>query len=429
MDIKKKNSKTNKEIVILVSFIEVVISDRLSMLDVSDIAKILRTNIFDKLNKFVGLKSLILGSGSGGWSNMYVEKFATGVKTMKHLVKFSLCYDCTDSIVKILIRNCKRTLRILDVEMSNQVTDEAADWIAQAENIHTLQIYHSGMTELGHGKLLLKLKKLKVLVRGGFLCEALEELSQSVKNPQLEIEEFWSSEDYFFHDNGQMALVQQMCPNMRKIMFQFSKEVMPDVLFLSNFDKLSELHLWVSAIPLTTQILNRSQDIFQGGEFYSDKINLMLTQVGLRLKVLYLIHADEIDERAIKTISRHCNNLETLGLSLCDFIDSVVRDEDEDEDDFYFRRREKEDMELMLELTTLSLVSDCPAKFTMLLLSSALNIEHFKTGQNCPLTDIDILDLFEKNQMKNLKSFNIPASPVLTLSTVELLMTYCEHIE
>ena len=236
--------------VILVSFIELIINDRLSILDVSDIYKILRTSIFDKLNKFVGLKTLILGSGTGGWSNTYVEKFATGVKTMKHLVKFSLCYDCTDSIVKILIRNCKRTLRILDVEMSQQVTDEAADWIAQAENIHTLQLYHCGMTEVGHAKLLLKLKKLKVLVRGGFLCEALEELSQSVKPPpQLEIEEFWSSEDYFFHDDGQMALVQQMCPKMRKIMFQFSKEVMSDVLFLSNFDSLSELHLWVKGIP------------------------------------------------------------------------------------------------------------------------------------------------------------------------------------
>ena len=106
------------------------------------------------------------------------------------------------------------------------------------------------MTEVGHAKLLLKLKKLKVLVRGGFLCEALEELSQSVKPPpQLEIEEFWSSEDYFFHDDGQMALVQQLCPKMRKIMFQFSKEVMSDVLFLSNFDSLSELHLWVKGIP------------------------------------------------------------------------------------------------------------------------------------------------------------------------------------
>lgn len=152
----------------------------------------------------------------------------------------------------------------------------------------------------------------------------------------------------------------------------------------------------------------------------------MLTQIGLRLKVLYLIHAEEIDERAIKTISRHCNNLETLGLYLCDFIDNVVR---EDEDDFYYRRREKEDMELMLELSTLALVSDCPAPLMLLLLSSALNIEHFKTGQHCHMTDGDILNLFEKNQMKNLKSFHIPASSVLTISTVELLMTYCDHIE
>ena len=78
-------------------------------------------------------------------------------------------------------------------------------------------------------------------------CEALEELSQTVKiPPKLEIEEFWSSEDYFFHDEAQMALVHQMCPKMRKMMFQFSKEVMTDVLFLVNFDNLSELHLWVS---------------------------------------------------------------------------------------------------------------------------------------------------------------------------------------
>ena len=81
----------------------------------------------------------------------------------------------------------------------------------------------------------------------------------------------------------------------------------------------------------------------------------MLTQVGVRLKVLYLIHADEIDERAIKTIARHCNNLETLGLYLCDFVDSVVRYEDDD--DFYYRRRGKEGMELMLDLTHLSLVN------------------------------------------------------------------------
>ena len=103
------------------------------------------------------------------------------------------------------------------------------------------------MTPAGHHTILVKLKRLKVLVRGGFLCEALEHISQHDVQPwpSLEIEEFWSSEEYFFHDEQQMGLVQQMCPRMRKMMFQFSREVMLDVLFLVNFQNLSELHLWV----------------------------------------------------------------------------------------------------------------------------------------------------------------------------------------
>ena len=103
------------------------------------------------------------------------------------------------------------------------------------------------MSSAGHHTILIKLKRLKVLVRGGFLCEALEHISQHAAQPwpRLEIEEFWSSEEYFFHDAQQMGLVQQMCPQMRKMMFQFSREVMLDVLFLVNFQNLSELHLWV----------------------------------------------------------------------------------------------------------------------------------------------------------------------------------------
>ena len=97
-----------------------------------------------------------------------------------------------------------------------------------------------------------------MLVRGGFLCEALEAISLAVPRsawPRLQLEEFWSSEDYFFHDAAQMALVREMCPRMRKIMFQFSKEVMTDVLFLTSFDNLNELHLWVRQDPTVASFL------------------------------------------------------------------------------------------------------------------------------------------------------------------------------
>ena len=243
----------------MVSFIDLILSDRLTALDLSQISKILRGNLYDRIHMLSGLKSLNLGSGTGGWSNMYIEKFSNGIRTMRHLVKFSLCYDCTDSILKILARNCRRTLRILDVEMSKQVTDLSGEFISQCSYIHTLHIFHTGLTEEGHYLLLTRLNMLKLLVRGDFLCEALEYINEhDENNPILALEEFWSSEDYYFHDDHQMDLVQKMCPKIRKMMFQFNKETMRDLLFLSNFENLSELHLWVKDWKILTQkkILN-----------------------------------------------------------------------------------------------------------------------------------------------------------------------------
>ena len=43
-----------------------------------------------------------------------------------------------------------------------QVTDDSASWMCQAQQLHTLQIFHTGMTEEGHAKLLTKLPNLKV---------------------------------------------------------------------------------------------------------------------------------------------------------------------------------------------------------------------------------------------------------------------------
>ena len=340
---------------------------------------------------------------------MYIEKFSSGLLKMKQLVKFSLCYDCTDSIIKLLTKNCKASLMIVDVEMSMQVTDASAELLSACKNIHTLHIFHTSMTVEGHSVILTQLKNLKLLVRGGFLCEALEYIQESRKNlPILEIEEFWSSEEYFFHDDRQMSLVQKMCPKIRKMMFQFSTEVMTDLLFLTKLSNLSELHLW-------------------GGEFYLDKINLVLTHIGIQLSVLYLIHTEELDDRAIIIISRHCPHLTTLGFYNCEFKERVL--DVSDEDLLYFPRREKEEIEPMLELNSLAIVSECIPKNAILLLSSALNIEHFKTGIHCQLTDPDVLLIFEKNRLQHLKSWNIPVSKFLTMECIQMLVNNCEKLQ
>ena len=126
----KNISRNSREMTIIVSFCDLIVSSQLKTLDLTDVPKILRFHLYDKLGCFRGLRSLILGSGTGGWSNMYIEKFSSGVLNMKHLVKFSLCYDCTDSIIKLLTRNCKASLMIVDVEMSMQVTDASAELLS-----------------------------------------------------------------------------------------------------------------------------------------------------------------------------------------------------------------------------------------------------------------------------------------------------------
>ena len=82
-------------------------------------------------------------------------------------------------------------------------------------------------------------------------------------------------------------------------MFQFNQEIAGDLFqALSPFRYLQELHNW-------------------GGEFYSDKLRELLELVGPQLRVLYLIHVDQIDLEALTFISRFCGGLDVLGLYNC----------------------------------------------------------------------------------------------------------------
>ena len=117
---------------------------------------------------------------------------------------------------------------------------------------------------------------LRIFVRGDFLCDVLDFLEAEDNLPEeLMLEEFWSSEEYFFHDTNQMQLVAKCCPRIRKMMFQFNKECVDDFLVLEPFACLSELHIW-------------------GGEFYIDRLNDLLYKMGYRLQVLYLVHVDQV---------------------------------------------------------------------------------------------------------------------------------------
>ena len=201
------------------------------------------------------------------------------------------------------MKNSIDFVQVLDVEHSAQVTDIGDEDICKCVFLVQLNIFHTGLTTFGQAKILGRLKRLKRLIRGDFLCEALallkaERLENDLPVPVLLLEEFWASEDYFFHDADQMALVAEMCPRIAKMMFQFDEQSAGSFLVLATFEHLVELHSW-------------------GGDYYRNGLDQLLLQIGTRLSILYLIHVDELDQQALHEISQRCPNLETLGFYNC----------------------------------------------------------------------------------------------------------------
>ena len=150
---------------------------------------------------FEGLKTLILGSGSGGWvPEAYSDKFLTALPKFNNLQCFSLKYDCTEVVLKVLSESCSKTLRLLDVERSLQVkTQSCVDYILSFRNLAELNIFRSGLQDSEICQILVALKNILHLPRGDYLCEVLEYLDEEVSlDIEFKIKEFWMSEDYFF---------------------------------------------------------------------------------------------------------------------------------------------------------------------------------------------------------------------------------------
>ena len=110
----------------------------------------IRTKLYNCLPLFKELRTLILGSGSGGWvTDVYAEKFAVGLPYMKSLVHLSLKYDCTSYFLHTLAETCRHNLRILDIEHSQQVKDDSVKPIKDLQQLLRLNIFHTGLSTQG----------------------------------------------------------------------------------------------------------------------------------------------------------------------------------------------------------------------------------------------------------------------------------------
>ena len=93
----------------------------------------------------------------------------------------------------MLSETCSSTLRILDVERSQQVKDTALPYILQFERLEELNVFGTSMGVESKAKLLVGLRDLVHLRRGDFLCDALEYLEEnhSAVNLRLKLQDFW----------------------------------------------------------------------------------------------------------------------------------------------------------------------------------------------------------------------------------------------
>ena len=405
----------------IVKFCNLLVHPLRRVLDLATVPQTIRTRLYGSLKCFVGLHTLILGSGSGGWvPEAYADKFSIALPRFDRLQQFSLKYDCTDIVLKVLSETCSNTLRSLDVERSQQVKEQkCVDYLLRFKNLVELNIFKTGFEDSEICQIIVALKELRHIPRGDFLCEVLEYLEEEVTlDIQFKFEEFWASEEYFFHSEEQMMLVAKYCPQIHTALFMFRDDCCRNLLILNNFDHLKDLDLW-------------------GGKFYTDGLIDFLHTCGHRLERLSLVHIEEMDKRAIAVITATCTKLEKLGLHNSEFIEITdqVRDDEafRDADRIIRYENEREIKSLlkpMLDLHTLKIVGECSEDMLTFILSFCLNLKHFSLGMATQISDQVLENVMVNNRLAKLETISIQKSDRnLTIKGIELIMENCDNLK
>ena len=135
-------SKFTRSMFAITEFSNLMVLRSRRFLDLDKVPKILRSRMFHQLSQFVSVTTLILGSGSGGWvTEAYSEQFILGLPHMKHLIHFSLSYDCTGSILQVLSETCRKSLKVLDIERSRQVRNDSIRYIKAFKQLIKINIF------------------------------------------------------------------------------------------------------------------------------------------------------------------------------------------------------------------------------------------------------------------------------------------------
>ncbi|XP_012262664.1 uncharacterized protein LOC105689879 [Athalia rosae] len=381
------------EMNVIVNLTEVVIHSNLKTIEFSIWPKIMRHVLYKNLNAMTGLEVLDLGSGSAGWRTSGIEKMIIGgVSSMPNLMSFTLCFDCTDSIVTAIGQNCPK-LRKLDVTASRSVTDRCLTVLRTCWQLRQIQLFRTSVSIAGYAELLSEHPNLEDIGRCdefGYVLEHIR-ITGSYKQP-LNLKVFESRDVTTEH----LHLLVEMCPNLIKVSIVHD-ETINDVLILSALNNLTELKLLCC-------------------DFFTDRIKELLETKGSKLTNLHLEHVNEIDLNALVYISQFCPILKNLVLYNCEFVEhaAVIP--------------KKLFVPPFKYLERIKCVADCAHLHLEFLLSHCINIKFIQLGSSTGIGDDTMARVLSKNPMNKLEELKILYSDDLSMKTVRLLMQNCDNL-
>ncbi len=410
-------------------FAEVVLFSRIRRLDFGCVPKSLRSRVVDSFSVFSNLRSLVLGSGTGGqwlFSGSIAKSVAAGMEQMRELESLSCRYDCTPEMLEVLSRTCAASMKVLDVEGSKKLDDTCLGSILAMNNLQELHLFNTKISDEAGAQILLRLPKLTRLVKADFLCESLgwidyleEEEADEGGGPKFLQTEFFPSQKYYFHEEWQMEMVSRLCPFISKMFFIFHETCVPDFTVLSSFEYLTELCLF-------------------GGSFYTDKLDALLEIRGGQLTSLSLMSVSKVDFLAVALISRRCPNLQSFSLINCETGEPRPA-ADPNSDEAYEGRQAylsmataaQDNIADFSQVTEVTLHSKCRKLYLTFLLCRCPNAEVISLGPACQVDDEAMLKVYACHGLARLKEFHCESMDTrgLTLDTARMLTAGCPELK
>lgn len=391
IEFKANMAKFIAQVNIALSLAQALISVKLRMIDFDEMPKMIRSAFYCQLSRMSRLEWLTLGSVSGGWKTFDMEQMLIdGISDMKNLRYLSLTYDCTNNVLKTLVKNCPK-LRSLDISNSKNIDNSSVNILVDLKELRSVQLYKTNVGMEGFINILLHLPELRDYGRYDELGRCLEYIDDYYPTyGNFALESFVSLQA----TTKQVQILCQKCPNISSLSL-FHNVLFLDLMAVIGLNKLTQLK-------------------FLSCDFFADQIRDVLEVKGCNITSLNLEHVDEVDMNALIYISQFCPDLKTLVLCNCNLIQSTSI------------RRYK--VPPFMSLENLTLIGESSACHVELLLCNAHRLKFVHFGTQIITNDELFEKVFLRNELSRLEEIRILHSDYLTIKTAYSLVNNCANL-